>query len=109
MRFAWGVVQHVKSNAIVLARAEDGGFVLNGVGAGQMSRIDSVRIAISKATRPVEGSVLASDAFFPFPDETIPADFPLELVKLIIGEYKENFSTSSEYISFFYDSMNHGS
>ena len=68
LRFAWGVVQHVKSNAIVLARAEDGGFVLNGVGAGQMSRIDSVRIAISKATRPVEGSVLASDAFFPFPD-----------------------------------------
>jgi phosphoribosylaminoimidazolecarboxamide formyltransferase/IMP cyclohydrolase len=68
LRFAWGVVQHVKSNAIVLARAEDGGYVLNGVGAGQMSRVDSVRIAISKATRPVEGSVLASDAFFPFPD-----------------------------------------
>lgn len=68
LRFAWGIVQHVKSNAIVLARAEDGGYVLNGVGAGQMSRIDSVRIAISKATRPVEGSVLASDAFFPFPD-----------------------------------------
>ena len=68
LNFAWGVVQHVKSNAIVLARAEEGGYVLNGVGAGQMSRIDSVRIAISKATRPVEGSVLASDAFFPFPD-----------------------------------------
>jgi phosphoribosylaminoimidazolecarboxamide formyltransferase/IMP cyclohydrolase len=68
MRFAWAIVQHVKSNAIVLARAEDGGFVLNGVGAGQMSRLDSVRIALSKATRPVEGAVLASDAFFPFPD-----------------------------------------
>lgn len=68
LRFAWGIVQHVKSNAIVLARAEDGGYVLNGVGAGQMSRVDSVRIALSKATRPVEGSVLASDAFFPFPD-----------------------------------------
>ena len=68
MRFAWAVVQHVKSNAIVLARAEDGGYVLNGVGAGQMSRIDSVRIALSKANRPVEGAVLASDAFFPFPD-----------------------------------------
>jgi phosphoribosylaminoimidazolecarboxamide formyltransferase/IMP cyclohydrolase len=68
MRFAWAMVQHVKSNAIVLARAEDGGYVLNGVGAGQMSRVDSVRIAISKATRPVEGAVLASDAFFPFPD-----------------------------------------
>jgi len=68
LRFAWAVVQHVKSNAIVLARAEDGGYVLNGVGAGQMSRVDSVRIALSKATRPVEGAVLASDAFFPFPD-----------------------------------------
>jgi phosphoribosylaminoimidazolecarboxamide formyltransferase/IMP cyclohydrolase len=68
LRFAWGVVQHVKSNAIVLARAEDGGFVLNGVGAGQMSRVDSVRLALSKATRPIAGSVLASDAFFPFPD-----------------------------------------
>ena len=68
LRFAWGIVQHVKSNAIVLARAEDGGYVLNGVGAGQMSRVDSVRLAISKATRPVEGSVLASDAFFPFTD-----------------------------------------
>jgi phosphoribosylaminoimidazolecarboxamide formyltransferase / IMP cyclohydrolase len=68
LHFAWGIVQHVKSNAIVLARAEDGGYVLNGVGAGQMSRVDSVRIALSKATRPVEGSVLASDAFFPFPD-----------------------------------------
>ncbi len=68
LRFAWGVVQHVKSNAIVLAKAEDGGFVLNGVGAGQMSRVDSVRLALSKATRPLAGSVLASDAFFPFPD-----------------------------------------
>jgi len=68
LQFAWGVVQHVKSNAIVLAQAEDGGFVLNGVGAGQMSRVDSVRIALSKATRPIEGAVLASDAFFPFPD-----------------------------------------
>ena len=68
LRFAWGIVQHVKSNAIVLAQAEDGGFVLNGVGAGQMSRVDSVRIAVSKATRPIEGAVMASDAFFPFAD-----------------------------------------
>ena len=52
----------------MLARAEQGGFVLNGVGAGQMSRVDSVRLAIEKATRPVPGSVLASDAFFPFAD-----------------------------------------
>ena len=68
LRFAWHVVRSVKSNAIVLARAEAGGMVLNGVGAGQMSRVDSVRLAVSKAPRPVEGSVLASDAFFPFPD-----------------------------------------
>jgi phosphoribosylaminoimidazolecarboxamide formyltransferase / IMP cyclohydrolase len=68
LNFAWRISRHVKSNAIVLARAEDGGFVLNGVGAGQMSRVDSVRLAVSKATRDVAGSVLASDAFFPFPD-----------------------------------------
>lgn len=73
LRFAWAVSQHVKSNAIVLARAEEGGLVLNGVGAGQMSRVDSVRLAITKATRPVPGSVLASDAFFPFPDGVIAA------------------------------------
>ncbi|MCK6504206.1 bifunctional phosphoribosylaminoimidazolecarboxamide formyltransferase/IMP cyclohydrolase [Myxococcota bacterium] len=68
LRFAWAMCRHVKSNGIVLARAQDGGFMLNGVGAGQMSRVDSVRLAVSKATRPVPGSVLASDAFFPFPD-----------------------------------------
>ncbi|MCB9778148.1 MAG: bifunctional phosphoribosylaminoimidazolecarboxamide formyltransferase/IMP cyclohydrolase [Alphaproteobacteria bacterium] len=68
LRFAWAMCRHVKSNAIVLAKAVDGGFVLNGVGAGQMSRVDSVRLAVDKATRPVAGSVLASDAFFPFPD-----------------------------------------
>ncbi len=68
LRFAWAVCANVKSNAIVLARREGGGLVVNGVGAGQMSRVDSVRLAVEKATRPVPGSVLASDAFFPFPD-----------------------------------------
>ncbi len=68
LQFAWAVCRNVKSNAIVLACAEGGGWVLNGVGAGQMSRVDSVRLAVSKATRPVAGSVLASDAFFPFTD-----------------------------------------
>jgi phosphoribosylaminoimidazolecarboxamide formyltransferase/IMP cyclohydrolase len=68
LRFAWAVCRNVKSNAIVLARTEGRAVVLNGVGAGQMSRVDSVRLAIAKATRPVAGSVLASDAFFPFPD-----------------------------------------
>ena len=62
--FAWEMVRHVKSNAIVLAREAS----LVGVGAGQMSRVDSVEIAIEKAGDRAKGSVLASDAFFPFPD-----------------------------------------
>jgi phosphoribosylaminoimidazolecarboxamide formyltransferase/IMP cyclohydrolase len=64
LRFAWLVCKHVKSNAIVLAR---GGMVV-GVGAGQMSRIDSVHLAIRKAGDRARGAVLASDAFFPFRD-----------------------------------------
>ena len=68
LRFAWKVSRSLKSNAIALARAEGGGFVSNGSGAGQMSRVDSVRLALQKATRGLPGSVLASDAFFPFPD-----------------------------------------
>ncbi len=62
--FAWEMVRHVKSNAIVLARDT----ALVGVGAGQMSRVDSVEIAIRKAGELAAGSILASDAFFPFPD-----------------------------------------
>jgi len=64
MRFAWKVAKHVKSNAIVFAK--DGATL--GVGAGQMSRVDSVRIAVMKAQSPLQGTVVASDAFFPFPD-----------------------------------------
>jgi phosphoribosylaminoimidazolecarboxamide formyltransferase/IMP cyclohydrolase len=64
LEFAWKVVKHVKSNAIVYARAGQ----TAGVGAGQMSRVDSVRIGASKAVLPLAGTVLASDAFFPFPD-----------------------------------------
>jgi phosphoribosylaminoimidazolecarboxamide formyltransferase/IMP cyclohydrolase len=62
--FANKVCKHVKSNAIVLAT---GSRVL-GVGAGQMSRVDSVKLAVAKAGPAAKGSVLASDAFFPFPD-----------------------------------------
>ena len=63
--FAWRVVRHVRSNAIVLAR--DRGVV--GVGAGQMSRVDSARLAVAKAGPDrARGAVCASDAFFPFPD-----------------------------------------
>jgi phosphoribosylaminoimidazolecarboxamide formyltransferase/IMP cyclohydrolase len=62
--FAWTVCKHTKSNAIVYARAGQ----TVGVGAGQMSRVDSVRIGAARAVLPVAGSVLASDAFFPFRD-----------------------------------------
>jgi phosphoribosylaminoimidazolecarboxamide formyltransferase/IMP cyclohydrolase len=62
--FAWTVCKHTKSNAIVYAR--DGQVV--GVGAGQMSRVDSVKIGATRAQLALEGSVLASDAFFPFRD-----------------------------------------
>jgi phosphoribosylaminoimidazolecarboxamide formyltransferase/IMP cyclohydrolase len=62
--FAWKVCKHVKSNAIVYAR--DGQTV--GVGAGQMSRVDSAMIGAMKAQLPLKGTVAASDAFFPFPD-----------------------------------------
>lgn len=64
LEFGWKLVKHVKSNAIVLATANQG----VGVGAGQMSRVDSVKIAAMKAVLPVKGTVVASDAFFPFPD-----------------------------------------
>ena len=67
--FAMRVCKHVKSNAIVLARTNDGGgHSTVGVGAGQMSRVDSVRIAVEKAGDRARGAVLASDAFFPFAD-----------------------------------------
>jgi phosphoribosylaminoimidazolecarboxamide formyltransferase/IMP cyclohydrolase len=62
--FAWKVCKHVKSNAIVYARP---GQTIS-VGAGQMSRVDSVKVGAMKAVLPLKGTVLASDAFFPFPD-----------------------------------------
>jgi phosphoribosylaminoimidazolecarboxamide formyltransferase/IMP cyclohydrolase len=65
--FAWRVVKHVASNAIVLA----GDLQTVGVGGGQMSRVDAVRLAVEKADEhghDLAGAVLASDAFFPFPD-----------------------------------------
>jgi phosphoribosylaminoimidazolecarboxamide formyltransferase/IMP cyclohydrolase len=62
--FAWKVCKHVKSNAILYAR--DGQTV--GVGAGQMSRVDACKVGAMKAVLPLQGTVAASDAFFPFPD-----------------------------------------
>jgi len=64
LEFGWKVCKHVKSNAIVYARAGQS----VSVGAGQMSRVDSVKVGAMKAVLPLEGTVLASDAFFPFAD-----------------------------------------
>ncbi len=64
LRFAWRAIKHVKSNAIVLASGMD----LVGIGTGQMSRVDSVHMSIYRAGDRAAGSVLASDAFFPFAD-----------------------------------------
>ncbi|MBN2068225.1 MAG: bifunctional phosphoribosylaminoimidazolecarboxamide formyltransferase/IMP cyclohydrolase [Opitutales bacterium] len=72
MEFGWKVVKHVKSNAIVYASAER----TLGIGAGQMSRVDSSQIAVWKSGQAglaLEGSVVASDAFFPFPDGLLAA------------------------------------
>ncbi len=66
--FAWRVCKHVKSNAIVFAQLHGTGARSVGVGAGQMSRVDSVKIAKQKAILPIAGGVMASDAFFPFRD-----------------------------------------
>ena len=67
MKLGWTLVQNVKSNAIVFANDKQ----LLGVGAGQMSRVDSVKIAIRKVSEAglnLQGGIMASDAFFPFPD-----------------------------------------
>jgi phosphoribosylaminoimidazolecarboxamide formyltransferase/IMP cyclohydrolase len=64
LQFAWALCKHVKSNAIVFTRDRQ----LVGVGAGQMSRVDSVKIAARRAVLPIDGGVAASDAFFPFRD-----------------------------------------
>jgi phosphoribosylaminoimidazolecarboxamide formyltransferase/IMP cyclohydrolase len=66
--FAWRVCKHVKSNAIVYARAQSQFAQTLGVGAGQMSRVDAARFGAMKAVLPLKGCVAASDAFFPFPD-----------------------------------------
>jgi phosphoribosylaminoimidazolecarboxamide formyltransferase/IMP cyclohydrolase len=69
LRFAWALVRHVKSNAIVVSKGE----TVLGVGAGQMSRVDSVKIALEKAGERGRGGVLGSDAFFPFADSIAAA------------------------------------
>jgi phosphoribosylaminoimidazolecarboxamide formyltransferase/IMP cyclohydrolase len=64
LRFAWSVAKHVRSNAIVLAREQ----AAIGIGAGQMSRVEAVELAIHRAGERARGAVLASDGFFPYPD-----------------------------------------
>jgi phosphoribosylaminoimidazolecarboxamide formyltransferase/IMP cyclohydrolase len=64
LRFAWRVCAHVKSNAVIFTAADR----TLAIGAGQMSRVDAVKVAVMKAGAPLQGSVAASDAFFPFRD-----------------------------------------
>lgn len=68
LAFAWRAILQVKSNAIVLARAVEEGHATVGIGTGQPSRVDAVRQAVEKAGEDTQRAVLASDAFFPFPD-----------------------------------------
>ena len=68
LRFAWSICKHVKSNAIVYARCNQGHGQTVGIGAGQMSRVDAARFGAMKAILPLNGTVAASDAFFPFAD-----------------------------------------
>jgi len=75
--FGWRVVKHVKSNAIVYCNASR----TLGIGAGQMSRVDSVKWGAQRATSSLTGSVMASDAFFPFADGVLAAaDFGVTAV-----------------------------
>jgi phosphoribosylaminoimidazolecarboxamide formyltransferase / IMP cyclohydrolase len=64
LRFAWRVCAHVKSNAVIFTSADR----TLAIGAGQMSRVDAVKVAVMKAGAALKGSVAASDAFFPFRD-----------------------------------------
>jgi phosphoribosylaminoimidazolecarboxamide formyltransferase/IMP cyclohydrolase len=66
--FSWSICKHVKSNAIVYARFNEGHGQTVGIGAGQMSRVDAAKFGAMKAALPLAGTVAASDAFFPFPD-----------------------------------------
>jgi len=68
LKFAWKACQHVKSNAIVFARNFENGIATVGIGGGQPNRVDCVKIAAERAGEKARGAVMASDAFFPFPD-----------------------------------------
>ena len=73
LQFAWKAAQHVRSNAIVFATEKDGVLATVGIGGGQPNRVDCVRIAAQRAGERAKGAVMASDAFFPFPDSMLEA------------------------------------
>ncbi len=73
LQFAWKAAQHVKSNAIVFVKEVDGVIATVGIGGGQPNRVDCVRIAATRAGENAKGAVMASDAFFPFPDSMMEA------------------------------------
>lgn len=73
LKFAWHACQHVKSNAIVFARSFENGVATVGIGGGQPNRVDCVKIAAERAGEKSRGAVMASDAFFPFPDSVTVA------------------------------------
>ncbi|HEY3290727.1 MAG TPA: bifunctional phosphoribosylaminoimidazolecarboxamide formyltransferase/IMP cyclohydrolase [Anaerolineae bacterium] len=73
LRFAWKAAQHVKSNAIVFAKETDGVLATVGIGGGQPNRVDCVRMAATRAGANAQGAVMASDAYFPFPDSMLEA------------------------------------
>ncbi|HHV65266.1 MAG TPA: bifunctional phosphoribosylaminoimidazolecarboxamide formyltransferase/IMP cyclohydrolase [Peptococcaceae bacterium] len=86
MEFAWKVVKHVKSNAIVVASQKQ----VLGVGAGQMNRVGSARIALTQAGDKASGAYLASDAFFPFPDSVeLAAQYGIKAIVQPGGSVKD--------------------
>jgi phosphoribosylaminoimidazolecarboxamide formyltransferase/IMP cyclohydrolase len=91
--FAWKVCKHVRSNAIVLSKD----LASVGVGAGQMSRVDSVRIALEKAgEQDLKGAALASDAYFPFPDSVeLATDAGISVIIQPGGSIRDNLSVEA--------------
>ncbi len=86
VQFAWRIIPHVKSNAIVVTNEHQ----LLGVGAGQMNRVQSVKLALEQAAEASEGAVLASDAFFPFPDSIeVASQFGIKVVVQPGGSKKD--------------------
>jgi phosphoribosylaminoimidazolecarboxamide formyltransferase/IMP cyclohydrolase len=105
--FGWKLIKFVKSNGIIIVKDN----TLIGVGAGQMSRVDSVEIAINKAQSPIENSTLISDAFFPFPDSIeIAAKHKIKVIVEPGGSIKDKSvikKAEEENISLLFTGMRH--